>query len=354
MGSLTETFQNIADILSFETQHSDLEKRLSNPKFNWDLIVMEGSKHLVLPALYSRLKTKSLLLLLPTELNEYLEKLTTINRNRNASITKQTLKISELLKEHSINHVFLKGTALLASNYYDDSAERMIGDIDILIDKKQIQKTFKIIESTGYSSAKTTLANTFFDHRHMPRLISKDDICAIELHYKLFTKFKDKNLDTEDILNQKNTKFAINIPSNKHLFLHNILNHQINNNGNLYKTISFRSFYDSTLLLKRHDFRYLIKDIQKKPYKDYLYSLNHFLKPTELLEIRSEKTFINYLTTNSFLHKTYIKIVKINLTIYMLTKRAIFFLSNSDYRKAILNDRKRVINHLKNILLSKR
>ncbi|MFP4845192.1 nucleotidyltransferase family protein [Winogradskyella sp. PE311] len=354
MGNITETYQNIADILSFETQPSYLEKKLKNSKFNWDYIVTEGSKHLILPAIYCRLKAKGLLKELPHELKDYLEILTDINRNRNVSITTQALKISQLLKEHKINHVFLKGTALLTANYYEDSAERMIGDIDILIEKNHIHKASKIIESSGYTSADTTIANTFIAHRHMPRLISKDHICAIELHDKLFNKFVNKNLVTENILNQKNIESIINTPSKAHLFLHNMLNHQINNNGHLHKTFSFRSLYDSVLLLEKHDFKHLTEEIQKKPLIGYIYSLNYFFKPLEILDNQSKNILFNYFIRYPLLHKNYIKLVRIISISSIMVNRGSLFLSNSNYRIAILNDRKRIINNLKTMLLFKK
>ena len=115
MGNLAITYQHIANILSFETSNPKLEKDLSHPTFDWDAIVVEGSKHLVLPAIYCRLKAKQLLHVLPEELNTYLEGITSINRNRNESILKQVHSISQLLNEHHIDHVFLKGSA--HSNY---------------------------------------------------------------------------------------------------------------------------------------------------------------------------------------------------------------------------------------------
>ena len=66
MGAVSNTYHIIADILSFETLNSKLETTLSHKTFDWDAIVIEGSKHLVLPAVYCRLKSKQLLHLLPT------------------------------------------------------------------------------------------------------------------------------------------------------------------------------------------------------------------------------------------------------------------------------------------------
>ena len=124
MGNLAVTYQNIADILSFETSNSELEQLLSHPSFDWDAIVSEGSRHLVLPALYCRLQSKKLLHVLPNDLKEYLEEITELNRERNSAILDQINIITEWFNKHNIEHAFLKGGALLALDCYDDIAER--------------------------------------------------------------------------------------------------------------------------------------------------------------------------------------------------------------------------------------
>ena len=60
MKNLAATYQHIADILSYDSDTSTLESTLSQPAFNWDVIVKEGSKHLVLPAIFCRLQSKQL------------------------------------------------------------------------------------------------------------------------------------------------------------------------------------------------------------------------------------------------------------------------------------------------------
>ena len=157
MANLVTTYQNIADILSYTSSRDYLENTLSNSSFNWDNIVIEGSKHLVLPAIYCRLKAKELTHLLPEELDTYLKEITMLNRNRNSEILSQTATLSELLKAHNIAHVFLKGAALISGNYYDDFAERMIGDIDILIPPNQLDLAFQLLKEHAFIDTATEL-----------------------------------------------------------------------------------------------------------------------------------------------------------------------------------------------------
>ena len=51
---------------------------------------------------------------------------------------------------NNIDHVFLKGAALVSSIYKDSLGIRMVGDIDILINNDQILKAKSLMEDYGY------------------------------------------------------------------------------------------------------------------------------------------------------------------------------------------------------------
>ena len=136
MPNTHQTLQHIADILGFESDKTLLKARLESDTMDWDHLVRVGSSHLVLPAIYCRLKAKKLLHVLPQELESYLKEITALNRERNEQLLNEAQQISQWFQEADIDHVFLKGTAMLASGYYEDIAERMVGDIDILIQSK--------------------------------------------------------------------------------------------------------------------------------------------------------------------------------------------------------------------------
>ena len=114
MGNLINTYQLIADILSFKSDDSVLKYNLQNNKqANWDSLVKVGSSHLVLPAIYCSLKERRLLDQLPDDLNQYLLEITSINKNRNLGLINEAKSISELLTKHKIKHVFFSGCRLV-------------------------------------------------------------------------------------------------------------------------------------------------------------------------------------------------------------------------------------------------
>ena len=49
--------------------------------------------------------------------------------------------MSEILNNEKIDYVFIKGAAMLLGGYFTDIGERMIGDIDFLVNVKEIKKT---------------------------------------------------------------------------------------------------------------------------------------------------------------------------------------------------------------------
>ena len=351
MSALAKTYQHIANILSFETSALHLKQTLSDPSFDWDAIVKEGSKHLLIPALYCRLLAKQLLHVLPKDLKQYLETITTLNRERNEAILSQVDALAHLFNKHHINHTFLKGAALLIQGSYDDIAERMIGDIDILVEHSQLDYAFDLLIQHDYQPIAQTLGSDFFEHRHLPRLTTTHAICAVELHRKLFTSYVHPELQPNNLLLQKRNIDHIYIPSQEHLLLHNILNAQVNDYGALYNQISFRSAYDSISLLRNYKdhFRFL-----KDGYiQDYFNIVGLFFKDIALkIPIQSNKSTAFYLfkLKHRRFYKFWNKLIYNYDTSPILLNRTSVFLPHSRYRQAILKDHKRVSKHLKSLI----
>lgn len=350
MPNLVTTYQLIADILSFESSNTELKQTLNQTNIDWDTFVIEGSRHLVLPALYCRLKSKALLNLLPKDLITYLEDITAINRNRNISILEQAKDLASLFNSHSIEHVFLKGTALLALDCYQDNAERMVGDIDILIPSSQIQKAYKLAQENGYEPMESTFSTDFFEHKHLPRMVPLKSISALELHIKLFAKYEFEALTPTNVLDQKNTNAILNVPSKAHLFYHNVLNSQVNDKGQLYKNMSFRSAYDSIILLKLIDSINIAKALKTRKIKSYLQRLSLFfddLKLEQNIKPTVFSKFYLFKLKHKKFHIFYDKLLNLASFIWIVFGRLYLFLTNSKYRKAVLADRKRVLKHFK-------
>lgn len=349
MGNLATTYQNIADILSYTSSKDTLEKTLSSKAINWDNIVIEGSKHLVLPAIYCRLKYKQLTHLLPEELDTYLKEITALNEHRNLQILHQVNTLSALLKTHEIDHVFLKGAALISGDYYDDIAERMLGDIDILISNDQLDLAFQLLKDNSYYPIEQTLGNDFFEHKHLPRLKTDSYICAVELHRKLFVSYKEDTLSNANILASKQTINHIALPSQKHLMLHNILNYQINDKGSLYNSINFRSAYDSVVLNNKD---HVILGTTTKVIRKYFSILGLFFEdfPKTYKSANFTTWFYSYKLKHLSFYRIWNKILKLTYFLWTMMGRIPHFIKNKDYRTALLKDRSRIIKYIRSVL----
>ncbi|MCA0132454.1 nucleotidyltransferase family protein [Winogradskyella alexanderae] len=335
MANLFKTYQLIALILSFTTDNKKLEAHIKNKTVDWDALVKIGSSHLVLPTIYCRLKERKLLDLLPDELTAYLEQLTSINRNRNLGLIEEATSISKLLMKHEIKHVFLKGIALLCSNVYRDTGERMVGDIDILVEKEQEKRAFKLIQSSGYNR---TIG---FDyevkgHRHLDRLVNTKKLAAIELHNALFNLKHQDQIDIYDFFNSTHVEGGIPIPSLQFLGLHNVLSWQINDKGYYYCSISLKSIYDS-LVLDINKNNVLEERLTNKYIKSYLSLASIHFKDFDSLGFK-QNVFKRFLYNLKFhfpiLHKT---LKQFQFVAISFLERIHLLVFNQSYRKHLLS-----------------
>lgn len=240
--------QLIADILSFNDNQQDLSKQISQTAVDWDAVVIVGSKHLMLPALYCRLKTKGLLKLIPNELSLYLEEIADINRGRNEILLSEAHEITKLFNKENIDHVFIKGMALLAGHVFRDPAERMIGDLDILIAPHQLQEAFEILTKQGYTAMPITSDYQKETFRHLPRQASPDKFGAVELHSEVLLRKHTHLISNEQVLKNKRIINGIATTSIEDSIRISILALQVNDRAHILGFLKFKTIYDCLAL----------------------------------------------------------------------------------------------------------
>jgi len=227
----------------------EIEKQLQLKIIDWEAVVEVSTAHYVFPAMYCNLKRVDFLHYLPQELVNFMEHITDLNRERNQQIITQAKNINTLLLKDNITPIFLKGTGNLLAGLYDDIAERMVGDIDILFSMDDYPKAVTILRENSYLPQKK-YDYKHLPHRHYPRLIKKNNIGAVEIH----SKFLNSKYDSE--FNYGFVKKDIQIIGAAVLSYANKLNlsivaSQINDSGFYYKAIPLRNAYDVFLLSKK-------------------------------------------------------------------------------------------------------
>ncbi len=351
MGNIHNIYNDIADTINPNSNLDTLGQNLSNTDYDWELLVKVGSGQLILPTIYCHLKRKDLLKFLPEDLQEYLEEITRINRNRNKTILEEVESISSLFSTHEVEHVFLKGTALLVSGYYKDLGERMIGDIDILVNANQLHDAQKLLLNHGYDEVETTFGFDFFEHKHLARLIPKTKLAAVEVHRKLLLKSVKNTLQTEQILDNKQFVSGIPICSDEDLLIHTVLNFQVNDYGYYYNYLGLRNAYDTLIVSERisePDLNVLISHKYIRSFFDKMnvyFKIDSYHKKSILRSINNQ--FFVLKQNNMPLSKTSYFILNFVKILGLIFHRLFVFIVNPAYRKESLKDYKRILGLFK-------
>jgi hypothetical protein len=338
------TLQLIADILSFENSVEVLKQKMVSDSIDWEQFVFIASDYLVLTTCYCRLKQKKLLDNIPEDLNLYLEDITNINRNRNSTLLNEIRTIANIFNENKINYVFLKGAAYLVKDHFEDYGERMLGDIDILVDETHIETSYQLLLDHNYKGTRQGISAKYFNHKHLPRLQSNMTLAAVEIHKKVLLKSYNGILNVDDILRAKEKVQNIYVPSNKHLLFHSILNFQANDSGYTFSRISIKSIYD--LLILNRNYTYNFDDSFKPAYfKNYFSIAKIFFN-----DFKDYKTnpFVNALFLAKLKHPRLRKSIdycirKVEFIKTVFASRIWFFINNKNYRKDIIEEYKGVL-----------
>ncbi|MBA6153434.1 nucleotidyltransferase family protein [Gelidibacter maritimus] len=333
------TTKFIADILSFTENQEALSRQMEETSIDWDQVVVIGSKHLMLPALYCRLKAKKLIALIPEDLSVYLKEISHINRGRNEVLLTEAREISEIFKKENIDHVFIKGIALIAGHSFKDPAERMLTDIDVLVAENQLQNAFDLLTKYGYTETVTGIIERI-NHRHLPRQVSPQKFGAIELHSEILRHEHRHLIVNEQVLKNKRIVNGICIPSIEDAIKISILAFQINDKAQRYVYFAFKPIYDC-LAINLTNKPVVIENLSgQKHSQSFLAIASVFFK--EMTPIKSSnysKLLRHYFTLSlryPILRKVVYSITNILVNIYV---RLNLLLYNKSYRRHLLKNK---------------
>ena len=261
-------------LLDPNSNKEEIKTKIIDSQYFWDGIVEHGSRHLVLPAVYGNLKRKNILKLIPVDLEKFLKDIYEKNGERNKKILLQIESLNDLFLKNNINHVFLKGSALLLSNKFDVLNERMIGDIDILIRKESILKARDVLLKNGYNffNHEINFTQDLIETKHLNRMIHENQISAVELHKEVLNGNRFRLLPSEKLFSETVEIGRKKILNPKRLTEHIILNWRFNDHGVLKKTLSLRVVYDYINVSNSYDTNLLGVD------KLSLLKFNNYLK----------------------------------------------------------------------------
>ncbi len=241
---------------------------------------------------------------------------------------------------------------MLAAGIYKDIAERMVGDIDILVHPRHLFDAQKLMLKVGYTETEITFGPNFFDTKHLARLIPDNKLAAVEIHRKLLHQSVKDCLHPINILENKQKINGIVIPCYKDLLIHSILNFEINDYGYYYNFLGLRNAYDVSLLLEKVSLNALKPLFRNKFISSFfnkkcLYFNNSEIKSNIRVTLCRKSLFVFKQKHKIVAFASY-KFLNVIKFFNKLSKHGFIFLTNNKYRKAAINDRKRIIKSIRN------
>lgn len=350
-----DTLFFIGKCLTINQEAKNLElisHQLKNDEIDWESVVKISTSHYVFPALYHNLKRANLYSFLPKDLVEYMQHIAQLNGERNQAIIKQVKELKDLLNEHNINPIFIKGVGFLFQDFYPDIEERMMADVDFIISEDNYEKAIDIIENFGYANV-----DDFKHHSptfiHHPRIQKEGCPAAVEIHKEvIIDKFSDE-FNYEIIQKNAIEVNGIKVLSYDDQLVLSILANQINDHGYYYKNITLKSAYDVYLLSKKTNALQYFSQFKrlKHPLNCFLASCYQVFNEIDSLEYQSTPETEKYLEDfNTYLveDQKRIKYYKKTQKRLSLVRRKDFIMKTifqKDFRKWFFNDVKGKIKH---------
>jgi len=231
-----------------------LQELLQSVKDEWEIIIQQANRYLLVPALYVSLKEKNIYDMLEDEmLKGYLYEIYTLNKKRNEAILFQVQELSLELSTIGVTPLLLKGVTALSEHHFSDDGQRSMMDIDIVVPEVKIFEAITLLKSIGYQEI-NPLQKLSKHWHHYRRLYKTEGATSVELH-RLISKYKVLKymLNFNDL---KDTQSAMGIDNAKVLsptyelyytFLHSEIGHDYHD-----KIITLRHLHHGAVLITKY------------------------------------------------------------------------------------------------------
>lgn len=237
-----------------KSQEIGLGKYLARNEPDWQAIVEYADKHFVIPLLYYNLQQRGFLWYLPEELANLIREIYHLNVLRNDRIRKEIIRLIPLFNSADIEPIFLKGSAALLMNLYGDNGLRAMNDVDFLVSREQRTVCVKLMKSKGYREMEGV--NISEDFYHEKPLVHEDHSIRFEIHDRLHSKIEA--LGSTDIIQRSHVcqlegEGRVRVPDYNHFAVHNILHHQVFDDGYFQENVPLYQLCDLYMLREKYD-----------------------------------------------------------------------------------------------------
>ena len=272
----------LSKIISPNYNDNSLKNTISKLTSNdWEEIIKIANKQQVVPSIWINLNKKNLIELInDKQLLNYTKEIYELNSFRNKNILKQVSEICEFFAQENIDTILLKGVSALAQKHYDNIGERVMLDIDILVDKDNIFKAINLLKTQGYKEISENKLS--YDWHHYNRLYHPDKMTSVELHRHPLSdnRFFPYKLDKTTHLTKCKTIKNAYILKPEYELIHSFLHTQISHYYHRRYILPLRHMHHFSTMLKH--------------YKNIDYTLiNNYIKSQNLTTIWSEYIYLN-------------------------------------------------------------
>lgn len=205
---IAKGFQSEIQLLLFclsLRRNGEIDKRIKtlvSSDLDWEVFIDRAVPHTVIPLVYKTLSEYSAHI--PSPAFNKLKNLAQINSFNNLYLTKELLRLLNLMEVNGVRALPHKGP-VLAQFAYGDVSLRQFCDLDILVPKEDVLKTKELFRSINYlpKTPKTDRQDEIYIDSSRPynyKFISENGRVNIELHWKFTSRHNSFSIDYDRIL----------------------------------------------------------------------------------------------------------------------------------------------------------
>jgi hypothetical protein len=217
----------------------------SDAVVDWMATIQRANDDFVGPALSQAFFDLGVADQLPVDVRNYLQMLHAENARCNCEIRRQCDELGGALAAIGTQGTLLKGAAWL----YEAgpaAADRMIRDIDLLVDPRRADTIRIALRERGYRDATNFVRE--LGHIHEAPMAKPHGLVSVEVHYELMTR--TRLLPADDMrAYARPIADGIAIPSPTHRLVHTIIHAEIVNGDYYSATVSLRDSLDISRLI---------------------------------------------------------------------------------------------------------
>lgn len=244
-------------------QRDQVIREIREENIQWEKLVSIADHHLVLQAIYPKIRDHKLEEYFPEVILEHLKYIFDLTTSRNLDVIKQVENLTAVLSKEGITPLYMKGVGNILDGLYKYPGERILHDIDFLVPEEKLLEAAEILQKDGYQSNYKWKPEFMKQNRHYPILFKPGEPVYAELHWKAVNKIHEKDFTSELIF--RNAKKPAKYPeclvmSDEHKIIHNFMHAEVASHSRIYAREFMRNLYDMFLLSERKDPEVVLAD----------------------------------------------------------------------------------------------